>query len=181
MRNVVHCKKRKYDVYIGRPGKWGNPFVIGKDGTREEVVDKYAAWIKTQPALLAAIPSLKGKRLGCWCAPALCHGNVLSTLANGGEWGTPVQKILDEVISETPFTLAEIKSHRRRHELVVVRFLIYYLLLRFTRLKTGQICAMFGRDHTAIYSGVKTFKDWIEVDIEIKFLAHRWVQFFSAN
>ena len=51
-RLVVHCKKEKYDVYIGRAvprsglkaSVWGNPFVIGKDGTREEVMVKYRAW-----------------------------------------------------------------------------------------------------------------------------------------
>ncbi|MGA9172340.1 MAG: DUF4326 domain-containing protein [Nitrososphaeraceae archaeon] len=40
---VVHCKKEKYDIYIGRPSRWGNPFVIGKDGTRE-VITKYNEW-----------------------------------------------------------------------------------------------------------------------------------------
>ena len=38
---VVHCKRENYDIYIGRGSKWGNPFVIGKDGSREEVVEKY--------------------------------------------------------------------------------------------------------------------------------------------
>jgi hypothetical protein len=33
------------DVYVGRPSKWGNPFVIGRDGSREEVIAKYRAWI----------------------------------------------------------------------------------------------------------------------------------------
>ena len=42
---VVHCKKEPYDIYIGRPSKWGNPFSIGKDGTREEVIEKYREWI----------------------------------------------------------------------------------------------------------------------------------------
>ena len=39
---VVHCRRERYDVYVGRPSPWGNPFVIGRDGTREEVVAKYA-------------------------------------------------------------------------------------------------------------------------------------------
>jgi hypothetical protein len=42
---VVHCKREAFNVYIGRPGKWGNPFVIGKDGTRAEVIAKYEAWL----------------------------------------------------------------------------------------------------------------------------------------
>jgi hypothetical protein len=80
---VVHCKKSPYDIYIGRPSEWGNKFVIGKDGTREEVITKYEEWIKTQPELLAKLPELRGKVLGCWCAPQACHGDVLARLANG--------------------------------------------------------------------------------------------------
>ena len=79
--SVVHCKKAPFDVYIGRPSKWGNPFVIGKDGTRAEVVQKYATWLETQPQLLSALSELKGKTLGCWCAPLACHGDVLAALA----------------------------------------------------------------------------------------------------
>lgn len=80
---VVHCKKDKYDVYIGRPGPWGNPFEIGKDGDREEVVQKYAEWLLAQPELVEkAKQELKGKVLGCWCAPKLCHGNILAEIAN---------------------------------------------------------------------------------------------------
>lgn len=71
-----------YDVYVGRPTKWGNPFVIGRDGSRELVIAKYRAWIQRQPALLAALPELKDKVLGCWCAPLACHADVLVELAN---------------------------------------------------------------------------------------------------
>ena len=49
---VVHCKKLAYDVYIGRPGPWGNPFEIGKAGTRKEVINKYREWIVQQPELM---------------------------------------------------------------------------------------------------------------------------------
>jgi len=79
---VVHCKKEKYDVYIGRPSKWGNPFQIGKDGTRDEVIEKYKAWILKQPELLNSLSELKDKILGCWCSPKPCHGNVLLELCN---------------------------------------------------------------------------------------------------
>jgi hypothetical protein len=79
---VVHCKRAAYDVYIGRPSKWGNPFAIGKDGTREEVIAKYGQWLQTQPALLAALPELKGKTLACWCAPHACHGDILAERAD---------------------------------------------------------------------------------------------------
>ena len=83
MPKVVHCKRDKYDVYIGRPGPYGNPFHIGDDGTRQEVIEKYAEWVLTQPELLATIRiELKDKVLGCWCAPKLCHGDILVELAN---------------------------------------------------------------------------------------------------
>lgn len=84
MSKVVHCKKSPYDVYIGRPSKWGNPFIIGQHGTRKEVIIKYRDWIMTQPELLAALPELKNKILGCWCRHSgknvACHGNVLLEL-----------------------------------------------------------------------------------------------------
>ena len=79
---VVHCKRAAHDVYIGRPSKWGNPFVIGRDGTRDHVIARYEAWLLEQPELVAALPELAGKTLGCWCAPRACHGDVLARLAN---------------------------------------------------------------------------------------------------
>lgn len=79
---VVHCKKEKYDVYIGRPSKWGNPFVIGRDGTREECIEKFRNSIQNNPSLLREVENLRGLVLGCWCAPLACHGDVLVELAN---------------------------------------------------------------------------------------------------
>jgi hypothetical protein len=60
----------------------GNPFVVGKDGIRHEVVTKYLDWLLIQPTLLGALPELKGKRLGCYCKPAECHGDILAELVN---------------------------------------------------------------------------------------------------
>lgn len=80
---VIHMRdQRPGDVYIGRPTRWGNPFVIGRDGDRSEVVRRYAQWLHSQPQLLAALPQLRGRRLVCWCAPAHCHGDVLARLAD---------------------------------------------------------------------------------------------------
>ena len=62
---VVHCRKEKYDIMIDRTTDWGNPFVIGKDGTREEVIELYEEWIIKQKDLMARLPELKGKVLGC--------------------------------------------------------------------------------------------------------------------
>ena len=74
---VVHCKREKYDIYIGRPSKWGNPYTIGRDGTREEVIEKYEKYLLNSSELLASLPELIGKTLGCWCAPKACHGDIL--------------------------------------------------------------------------------------------------------
>ena len=68
-------------VYIGRGSKWANPFHIGPDGTRTEVVAKYEQWLQESP-LLAQVGELAGKDLVCHCAPRACHGQVLMRLAN---------------------------------------------------------------------------------------------------
>lgn len=79
---VVNRHYEDFDVDISRTSKWGNPFRIGRDGTRHEVITKYLDWLLTQPALLEALPELKGKRLGCWCKPAECHGDILAELVD---------------------------------------------------------------------------------------------------
>ena len=91
---VVHCKKSFYDIYIGRPSSLGNPFIIGRDGTRKEVCDKYEAWIEewivegkdkvignqSNRWIAEYLKELDGKILGGWCWPRLCHGVVLRRL-----------------------------------------------------------------------------------------------------
>lgn len=80
---VVHCKKSKYDIYVGRPSKWGNPFELKKEEDREKIIQQYIEWLETQDELLNQIHELKGKILGCWCAPkSPCHAEVLAELAN---------------------------------------------------------------------------------------------------
>lgn len=70
-------------VYIGRSTKWGNPFIIGKDGTRAQVLKKYRDWLATQPELQrAAQRELAGYNLVCHCSPQACHGDILLKLAN---------------------------------------------------------------------------------------------------
>lgn len=79
---VVNVTKRPYDVYIGRGSKWGNPYVIGRDGDRNEVIRKYELYLKGQPALIAALPELWGQTLGCHCHPLPCHGHILKRYAD---------------------------------------------------------------------------------------------------
>lgn len=75
-------------VYVGRPSKWGNPFSSAPARSKFSVqsssdpIAAYRAWIVTQPALVAALPELRGRHLVCWCAPAACHADVLLECAN---------------------------------------------------------------------------------------------------
>lgn len=82
---VVHCRREPYDVYGGRPGPWGNPFVVGRDGTREEVIARHRAWFLAQPAMVAAARVIfRDAAIGCWCAPKPCHCDVYAEVANEG-------------------------------------------------------------------------------------------------
>ncbi len=111
--SVVNCKvaylRPKYNnlkewvgdsqnVYVGRAGvvfvekvrfpkeasPFCNPFKVGKDGTREEVIQKFRGYmearLKDNPDLVKELVALKGKNLGCWCAPEPCHADVLMEL-----------------------------------------------------------------------------------------------------
>jgi len=80
MTRVVNLHKEPYGVYIGRGSKWGNPYIIRQDGTREEVIEKYRLWILTQQHLMYSLHALKGKILGCFCKPKACHGDILVEL-----------------------------------------------------------------------------------------------------
>lgn len=95
---VVHCRKAPFDVYIGRDNPmlglrdvgFSNPFSHKANSsaeirvaTRQEAIERYEAWVLTQPELLERIRrELKGKILGCWCSPLACHGEVLARIAN---------------------------------------------------------------------------------------------------
>lgn len=87
---VVNVLHDEYDVYIGRGrcprtgelGKWGNPYSIGSDGTRKEVIEKYKNYVLTHPEMLEDLHELRGKVLGCWCKPKRCHGDILAELSD---------------------------------------------------------------------------------------------------
>lgn len=69
-------------VRIDRRTKWGNPFKIGRDGTREEVIEKYELWLRQTGLVEIVKRELRGKDLLCWCHPLPCHGDVLLRIAN---------------------------------------------------------------------------------------------------
>ncbi len=80
---VVNVRKEPCDIYIGRGSIWGNPYHIGKDGTREEVIEKYRNYILSNNFLMSRLSDLRGKKLGCYCKPKLCHGDILVQLVEG--------------------------------------------------------------------------------------------------
>jgi len=65
-------------VYCGRGSPWGNPFVIGKDGSRDEVCNRFEA--EVLPKL--DVTPLRGKDLLCFCKPARCHCDAILLRAN---------------------------------------------------------------------------------------------------
>jgi len=90
---LVHINKDQYDIYIGRPSKWGNPY-SHKPGTLaefrvntiKEAIDSYEIYLLNNIELLESIHEIKGKTLGCWCTSnkgwdpndnIKCHGQIL--------------------------------------------------------------------------------------------------------
>lgn len=81
-------------VYVGRPlyrGGWklhghllSNPYTVGKDGTAEQVVERYRKWLVQRRGLTHQLLALRGRVLGCWCADGQpCHARVLAEMADG--------------------------------------------------------------------------------------------------
>lgn len=88
MATVVNKYKEGYDVYIGRGSIWGNPFSHLPEtkaqylvATREESVSMYRQYLWHQLAqgviTIEMLRNLNGKRLGCFCKPQSCHGDII--------------------------------------------------------------------------------------------------------
>jgi hypothetical protein len=66
------------DVRIDRATKWGNPFRLHNEAFRDVVINKYEEYLRANPGLLRDLSLLSGaKRLGCWCKPKACHGDII--------------------------------------------------------------------------------------------------------
>lgn len=88
MAKLVNVKKEGFHVYIGRPSIFGNPYKIGQDGDRNEVVGKYRTWFMKRlqdPRFRLVVEELRGKSLGCHCHPLPCHGDVIVEYLNGAQ------------------------------------------------------------------------------------------------
>lgn len=87
MTTVVNIYKEKYDVYIGRKGKgndgyFGNPYPLlkGEDigATLEKFKEYFLNRLEKDTEFKAKVISLRGKRLGCFCKPKKCHGDIIA-------------------------------------------------------------------------------------------------------
>ena len=89
----VHFRKEPYDVYIGRPSEYENPF-SHKEGTlakfkvkdRSEAINCFREWAPKQPDFIEKVKFLRGKILGCWCHPLPCHGDVWCEFCNMSDY-----------------------------------------------------------------------------------------------
>jgi hypothetical protein len=82
----IHKYKGKDYTYIGRGSPFGNPFKIGEDGTREEVIEKFKAYFKERledPLYKVLVLQLRGNKLGCFCKPKACHGDIIKEWLDG--------------------------------------------------------------------------------------------------
>lgn len=88
---VVNCQTDRFDTYIGRGSRFGNPFSVRQAGGRDAAIALFTEWVKDQPEVLRLVRSeLGGKRLGCHCAPERCHGDVLALIA-AGRWDEHIE------------------------------------------------------------------------------------------
>lgn len=91
---VIHVRDADFTdpntVYIGwemprrglKRSFWANPFHIGKDGSRAEVISAYRRLLLEGTVRMERLPELRGKTLACWCVPEACHGDVLAEMAD---------------------------------------------------------------------------------------------------
>lgn len=115
MVTVVNLRQSAFTVYIGRPGHgrpgpFGNPFIVGIHGVRGECIELFRSWIGGQlvenvnfgigpgphgswPDEVSKDPSGSAFRerirtipsdavLGCFCKPASCHGDAIAAFIN---------------------------------------------------------------------------------------------------
>jgi len=88
---VVNIRKEEHDVYIGRGSLFGNPFKISRHQDRIDVIEKYKEWFHNQIRIdihfKISVLLLRNKKLGCYCKPKPCHGDVIVEYLNAWERG----------------------------------------------------------------------------------------------
>ena len=78
--NIKRWLASEENVYVGRPNKWGNLFKLSNH-SRQEAIYLFKEHIFQNKKLAETVTELRGKILGCWCAPYQCHAEVLHELA----------------------------------------------------------------------------------------------------
>lgn len=132
---VVNIRTHKYDVYIGREGHgqdgcFGNPFSVARDGGRERVIVLYREYLlkrlRVDQEFARRIEGLRGKRLGCFCKPKACHGDVIVEYLNssseckscsGGRGCSHIQPMVKVVVCGSRFWLNQDIIRKRLLEL----------------------------------------------------------------
>jgi hypothetical protein len=92
-RFVVNIRQLPYDVYVGRGSGWGNDWshlaqslAKYRVASRDEAIRKHAEWFLSQENMVEQVRrELRGRVLGCYCAPLACHGFTLAAVANASE------------------------------------------------------------------------------------------------
>lgn len=87
LTTVVNIRQEGYDVYIGRGGRdqdgyFGNPIKLQPGEQRGSTLTAYRSYfiqrLNTDPEFKERVHSLSGKRLGCFCKPGPCHGDIIA-------------------------------------------------------------------------------------------------------
>ncbi|QNN23555.1 DUF4326 domain-containing protein [Planctomycetales bacterium ZRK34] len=114
---VVHVKHHDFDVYGGRQvtirrkqgtiflarSPFANPFVVGRHGTRDQVIAQFRPHFLSRIDLMRqARRELAGQRVACWCAPEACHLDVVAAVVNLTELQFGVLVDVVEATRSTP-------------------------------------------------------------------------------
>lgn len=173
LHQIAHCKRGQFSTYIGRPksgGEWrfGNPFVIGRDGDRPTVISKMNNWLQTGESfgcldatlerrewILRNVHSLKDETLGCWCdyPNEDCHGRILKEMANGAT-------MMGEIPENTKkITLAVIGTAGRKDDYSKLTSNHYW------RMVDAVLAVIKKEQITHLVSGGAAFSDWTIYEI----------------
>lgn len=88
---VVNLRRNCYDIYIGRAGHgeegyFGNPYSRYRDGGRERSIALFRQYfydrLEKDPEFKRRVFELHGKKLGCFCKPENCHGDIIAEYLN---------------------------------------------------------------------------------------------------
>lgn len=162
---VKMCKRDPYEVYIdrGEGSIWGNPYAISDTRNREYVIAMFTDYLLKKPSLLQHIFELKGKTLGCHCAPQLCHGDMLVWLLENAE--SEIKEIIIENVKET---LEEFEKPQNTHVNIQETILRWRKNPDYTQVGTSTNLVVAKDYCRVVVDGNKVYLEVFEKDIEKK-------------